>query len=64
MIKNEREYRITRAQAEKFAQALAQMEEEPREAAGVHPLLRKAEADALQSQMENLRAEIAAYTGR
>lgn len=61
MIKNERQYRITRAQAEKFAQALAQMEGQPREAAGVHPLLRKAEADALRSQLESLRDEVAAY---
>ena len=68
MIKNERQYRITRAQVEKFAQALARMEEQPqgidqqpRDAAGVHPLLRKAEADALQSQLESLRDEVAAY---
>ncbi len=28
---------------------------------GVHPLLRKAEMEALQSQLETLRGEIAAY---
>jgi len=66
MIKNERQYRITRAQAEKFAQALAQIEQEPGQQqrgrdAGMHPLLRKAETDALKSQMESLQGEIAAY---
>ena len=29
MIKNERQYRISKAQAEKFAQALAQIDAEP-----------------------------------
>lgn len=60
MIKNERQYRITKAQAEKFAQALTrieQIEPNPR----VHPLLQKAEAEALRSQLESLQNEITAY---
>ncbi len=60
MIKNERQYRITRAQAEKFAQVLARIEQaEP--TPDMHPLLQRAQADALKSQMESLRSEIAAY---
>lgn len=60
MIKNERQYRIARAQVEKFAQALAQIEQKPADA-GTPPLLRKAERDALRSQMESLHGEIRAY---
>jgi len=60
MIKNERQYRISKAQAETFAQALAHIEQAPADA-GVHLLLRKAEREALQSQLESLRDEIRAY---
>lgn len=60
MIKNERQYRITRAQAEKFAQALARVEQKPVDDA-VHPLLRKAEREALHSQLESLHKEIKEY---
>jgi len=61
MIKNERQYRITKTQAEKFALALAQMGQTPEQAAEMHPLLQRAQADALKSQLDSLRAEIAAY---
>ena len=42
MIKNERQYRITRAQAERFSQALVKLEGQGPEPTGVHPLLHKA----------------------
>lgn len=66
MIKNERQYRITKAQAEKFAQALVRTEQasgkqQPEQDALIHPLLRKAQRDALKSQLESLQGEIAAY---
>jgi ribosome-binding protein aMBF1 (putative translation factor) len=60
MIKNERQYRMTKTQADKFAQALA-LTERRESAPGVHPLLQRAETDALRSQLESLRQEIAAY---
>ncbi|HXU36883.1 MAG TPA: helix-turn-helix transcriptional regulator [Blastocatellia bacterium] len=61
MIRNEREYRITKAQAKKFQQALAQLpKERPREK-GVHPRLVKAQNDALQSQLQSLRQQINEY---
>jgi len=41
MIRNERQYRITRAQAERFEQALQSLPEEQDE--NIHPLLRQAE---------------------
>lgn len=67
MIKNERQYRITKTQAEKFAQALAQSKQPPKSEQAVsqtglvHPLLQQAQADALRSQLESLRKEIEAY---
>ena len=48
MIKNERQYRITKAQAEKFTKAL--LEFMPAQQRAVHPVLRKAQVAALKSQ--------------
>lgn len=61
MIKNERQYRITRAQAGKFSQALSQLRVPTVESVDVHPLLVKAQDDALRSQLEDLQAQIAEY---
>lgn len=61
MIKNERQCRITKAQADKLERALAQLAEGPTHTARVHPLLRKAEAQALQSQLADLRTELQEY---
>ena len=60
MIRNERQYRITRAQAGKFRRALADLESAP-ETRGVHPLLKKAQIDGLRSQLEDLEAELEEY---
>jgi ribosome-binding protein aMBF1 (putative translation factor) len=61
MIKNERQYRITKAQAEKFARALAHTQEHPEESASVGPRLQTAMKDALASQLADLREELAEY---
>jgi hypothetical protein len=61
MIKNERQYRITRAQAEKFARALAHMEEHPEETTSIGPRLRLAMKDGLASQLADFRREIEEY---
>lgn len=61
MIKNERQYRITKAQAEKFQSALKQLQADPAESASLHPRLRQAEADTLESQWASLQAEIDDY---
>ena len=60
MIKNERQYRITKAQAEKLHTALAQLNRS-RGSVTVHPVLRKAQADALRSQLADLHAEMNEY---
>ena len=57
MIKNERQYRTTKAQIEKFAHALA--EAEGRKAGD--PLLRKLESDGLRSQLHELEQQVREY---
>ncbi len=61
MIKNERQYRITRAQAGQFRHALEQFAEQSVESDHLHPLLRKAQEDALRSQLLDLEAQINEY---
>lgn len=60
MIRNAREYRITKAQAKKFQNALSTFEEE-RPPKNLHPRLVRAQKDAMQSQLESLRKEIRDY---
>jgi ribosome-binding protein aMBF1 (putative translation factor) len=59
MIKNEREYRITRAQAAKFQKALDQFAAQDHTL--VHPRLRKAQEDSLRSQLADLNAALKQY---
>lgn len=60
MIKNEREYRITKAQATKFEHALSQLSSQG-EGAQLHPLVQKAQRDAVQSQLDELKEELTEY---
>ena len=57
MISNERQYRITKAHAEKFSRAL----QEAAARNGVDPLLQKLELDALRSQLRDLEQELREY---
>jgi transcriptional regulator with XRE-family HTH domain len=59
MIRNERQYRITKSQVEKFELALQQLGKT--ENGDTHPLLRKAQEDAVRSQLADLRAELEEY---
>jgi transcriptional regulator with XRE-family HTH domain len=61
MIKNERQYRITKAQMTKFSDALDRLSDSPPTDPSVHPLLRKAEKDALESQFTELRDQVREY---
>ncbi len=61
MIHNARQYRITKAQAAKFAEALKRFDARPAAHPGVHPKLIKAQRDALASQLASLNEEIAEY---
>ncbi len=57
MIRNERQYRITKAHAEKFARAL----QEAGARSGADPLLHRLSQDALRSQLSDLEQEIREY---
>ena len=62
MIKNERQYRITKNQADRFSQTLDSLRlrsEESRE--GTHPLIVKAQEDALRSQLADLEEQLSEY---
>jgi len=59
MIKNERQYKITRAQVANFERALRQLEQQPDPQ--LHPRLRQAEIDGVRSQLEEMREDVAEY---
>ena len=61
MIKNERQYRITNAQAAQFSEALCELEGNTAEELGLHPLLFKANKDAVRSQLADLEEELRDY---
>lgn len=60
MILNERTYRITKAQADKFIAAIAEAEKAG-PPPGVHPKLHKATIDGMRSQLETLTEQMAAF---
>lgn len=60
MIKNERQYRITKAQIQKFEQALNTLQQSA-EAQQKNPLLWKIQQDAISSQLCDLQEELAEY---
>ena len=66
MIENELQYELTRKCADEFTQALASLSASAKNtnADAIHPLLRRAEQDALASQLESLQAELADYEAR
>ncbi len=61
MIKNERQYRITRSQADRFATTIENLEQHPGAVEGVHPRIAQAQRDALKSQLEDLQQELREY---
>jgi transcriptional regulator with XRE-family HTH domain len=60
VIKNERQYRITKSQAEKFEKAIREMENAPPKKS-VQAKLRQAQIDALRSQWTELTEELKEY---
>ena len=61
MIKNERQYRITKAQIQKFELALERAKKKPDKHRDVEAILCKIETEALRSQLEDLRAQLKEY---
>jgi hypothetical protein len=62
MIKTDRQFRITKAQAERFEKAIHYAAAAPKRA--VHPVLQKAQMDALKSQLSDLRQDLEEYKVR
>ena len=61
MIKNERQYKITKAQAARFSDALDSLRQRPRNDDSLHPLIAKAQEDALSSQLADLERDLSEY---
>ena len=61
MIKNERQYKITRAQAVRFSNVLESLRQRPDADNGLHPLIAKAQEDAISSQLADLESELREY---
>ena len=61
MIKNERQYRITKTQARRFEQTLKELMSGSHEDEDLHPLIAKAREEAIRSQLTELRSEIEEY---
>ncbi len=57
MIKNERQYLITKAQAARFVRTLESLDGDD----GVHDVIHKAQRDAVRSQISDMKAEISEY---
>ena len=60
MIKNEKQYRITKAQVRRFQEAIAELAGQQRPA-NVSARLWEAQRQAAQSQMEELQEQVEAY---
>ena len=61
MIKNERQYKITKAQAARFSNALKNLRQRPNADNSLHPLIAKAQEDAISSQLADLESELREY---
>ncbi len=59
MIKNERQYKITRVEIRRFESSLDELVTRPAES--IHAVLRQAEIDALESQLKELRNQVSEY---
>ncbi len=59
MIKNERQYRITKAQAKQFKKAIAEMARSSKRK--TQPVLHKAQIEAMRSQLGDLERDIEEY---
>lgn len=57
MIKNERQYLITKAQVARFVRTLENLGSDQ----GVHDFIHKAQQDAVRSQISDMQAEISEY---
>lgn len=59
MICNERQYKLTKAQAKKFHEALSTLKKEEKQK--IHPKIRKAEIAGLEGQLKDLKKQLREY---
>ena len=61
MIANEQQYRVSRRKERSFHEAIERLDTQGSEANAVHPRIRQAEREGMESQLGDLRAELAEY---
>lgn len=61
MITNERQYRITKAEAERFRVSLRRFDEIELAKQGIDPVIITAQRDAMEQQLADLETQLAAY---
>ena len=61
MIKNERQYRVTKSYTDRFAHTLQSLRDGQDEERDLHPLIRKAQQEAISSQLVDLENELRDY---
>ena len=61
MIKNERQYRITKAQASRFRQTLENIRRRSADTPDLNPRIAQAQEEAVQSQVADLEQELREY---
>jgi transcriptional regulator with XRE-family HTH domain/Zn-dependent peptidase ImmA (M78 family) len=61
MITNERQYKITRSEADRFRRAIGELASNHSAGEGIHPRLLQAEREAMESQLADLQEELAEY---
>jgi transcriptional regulator with XRE-family HTH domain len=60
MIRNERQYRVSKAQADRFERALEALRGKE-SAPGVHPKIREAQVRAVEGELRDLRRQVSEY---
>ena len=61
MIKNERQYKVTKAAVVRFEKALEDLRNRDVRAEGIHPRIARAQVEGVESQLEDLRRELREY---
>ena len=61
MIANEQQYRVSRRKERSLHEAIERLDTRRSEANAVHPRIRHAEREAMESQRADLRTELAEY---
>ena len=61
MIYDENQYRVTKRKERSLHEAIERFDAQGSETSGIHPRIRQAEREAMESQLDDLRAELAEY---